>query len=832
MARLAKHVIFTDTPAEEWAEGYPLGNGRLGAMVLGYPCQERISLNHDRLWREFWSFQEHHTNRDIPEIRRLCKAGEWEAAHDLVLTTLPASGKAVYVNPFVPGCDLGIYPVHEESEIGEYQRSLDLDEALVEVSFVEAGIQYKRECFSSWPHGVVVVRLTSSQAGCLSGEVTLSRLLDPDCVVTGGSRLGEVWLEGEFEEGVRFATMVRIHQRGGRLTGGRKEYRPVEGPMPQKDLRGAKFIFRDKDYPHCPRGVSTCYDSADEVVLLIAMATGEGSSSDLLGVCTQKLDEVPVDYAELRADHIRSHQELYRRVNLVLPSDENAAPTRELITKARETGVASAALVEKMFHFGRYLAISSGRPPRPGDVPKAPINLQGLWNQDRRPPWDSDYHLDLNLQMCYWPLSMANLGELMPPVADWFLSLLPQAKLAARDLYGCGGAAWSTICDLRHIGNCDDLCFSWAGGAGAWVAQILWHHWEYSKDKIFLAEKLYPILKEIADFYCDYLTENKTGQLVPIPSASPEMGIKDRRRYSTLSSPSTMDLELIREALAHSIAAAEILEIKESSRQRWHDTLARVPRPRIDERGCLSEWMIDHEPIDVGHRHRSPLVGVCPSDQVTYEDMREYSDAARQLLSLRQSDRASICAFACVWDAQLLARFYEGDRALQEIGTTASIWLLDNLLLSICDWREGATTLNWFPGRKVYQIEASLGMVASIAEMLFQDRRGLLRLLPALPASWPRGEVNGLRSRGGFEVSLQWADGKLLAASIYSLRGEVCRVKSLTGSGKLLVFHADREVEAAYKDGGTEFSTVSGETYDLRPMDSVSGSGSSSQEQP
>ncbi|MBI2502816.1 MAG: glycoside hydrolase N-terminal domain-containing protein [Candidatus Latescibacteria bacterium] len=810
------HLIRSSHPASEWAEGYPIGNGRLGGMVLGDPLRERVALNHDRLWRHFWLFQEHHTAADLPELRRLIAAGRWDDAHDLLIAKIPVSSQALYLNPFVPACDLGIYPYHGKDEVSEYQRSLNLDEAIAEVSYLAGGVRYRREYFSSWPAGVIAIRLSASQAGRVRGEVTLSRLLDPDCEVSGSSKLGEVALEGRFEEGVRFAAVVRVVQRGGRLTGGRRDYQPPPGMMPPKDLNGLQFIFREQDYPHEPIGVSTCFDCADEVTLLAVIATEDETSGDLVGWCREKLSAAPADFEELHAGHVNDHRQYYRRVSLDLNSPPQNVSTGELIEESRRSGMVSTALVEQLFNVGRYLAIASGR-PTPVDQPsKAPINLQGIWNQDRRPAWDCDYHLDLNLQMCYWPLAMVNLGELVPPMADWFSGLLPEARRAAQVLYGCRGAVWSAVCDLRHLGTTDDLCFGWTG-AGAWVAQILWHHWEYSGDRDFLRDKVYPLLQEIGQFYEEFLSEDAQGRLVPVPSASPEMGIKGRKRYSALSSPSSMDLELIREVFSHLLAASEVLGLDAHARGRWTAMLDKIPLPPIDEQGCLQEWMVKHEPIDLGHRHRSPLIGLCPGDRITLEDTPDYYAAARKLLAQRQSSRATTCALACAWDAQLLARFCEGDAALQELNLITRTWLIDNLLLSICDWHDDATTLNWFPGRKVYQIEASLGMVAAIAEMFFQDLRGLLRLLPALPKAWPKGRLTGLRSRGGFGVDLSWDGGRLVEATIRSLRGEACRVKSFTTPGGLEVHHRGRKTESTCKGDIAEFPTGPGEVYTLRP---------------
>ncbi len=810
----SQHVIWSHKPAGEWAEGYPIGNGRIGGMVLGDPLCDRVGLNHDRLWRNFWSYQEHHTAEIMPEIRRLCLEGKWDDAHDLLLTRIPASGAALYVNPMVPACDLGIYPFHGSDPISDYQRQLDMDTGIVTLSYTAGGIRYTREYFSSWPEGVMVIRLSAGQAARIRGEVTLSRLLDPDCVVTGNSKLGEVVLQGEFEEGVRFATVVRVVQHGGRLTGGRTEYQPPAGQMPPKDLNGLQFIFREKDPPGPPMGVSTCFDCADEVLLLAAIGT-EDESSDPLTWCREKLASVPADFSKLSGEHMRDHQQFYRRVSLNLVSRPEAIPADELVKKACDTGTASPALIEKLFNIGRYTAIASGRPAAKGQPSSAPITLQGIWNQDRHPAWDCDYHLDLNLEMCYWPLEMVNLPEFIEPVTDWIDNVMPEARLAAKDLFGCRGAHMCGVADLRHLGNVDDLCFGWVG-SGGWVGQMLWHHWEYTVDMDFLRTKLYPFLKEVGQFYEDVLIEDRQGRLIPVPSDSPEMGIKGRKQpYSSISSPSTIDLELIHEVFTHLLISGQLLGLDSEKRNKWNRILEKLPMPVINQDGVLQEWMEDHEPIDPGHRHRSHFISFCPGDRMTRETTPEYIEPIRKALNIRQqAGRDRGCSLTWTWDAQILARLYEGDLALKEISFTVSNHVMDNLLMSLLDWRETATTLNWFR-RKLFQLEASIQCVAAITELFFQDRRGLLRILPAVPGVLPEGQIKGLRARGGFEVDISWSKGRLVDARITSLRGGACRVKVFNLVGEFEVI-ADHQRLMSSQNGMAEFDTQIGKQYLLR----------------
>lgn len=823
-------TIWSAGPASEWAEGYPLGNGRIGAMVPGQPLHDRISLNHDRLWRQFHTFHEHRAWEILPQIRKLCRADRWDEAHDLLITRIPVSSQALYLNPFVPACDLHVRPFHADTAktdtdatapvVTEYRRTLSLDSGFMEMGYSVAGVKYRRQYFCSWPAGVFVIRLSAEQAGRISGEVGLSRLLDPDCEVTGCSGLGEVTLEGEFEEGVPFAVAVRVVNRGGRLTGGRREYIPPPGEIPPRDLNGLQFIFAEKDLDEQPCGVSTSFDCADEVLILVSVGTGD-ESTDPAGWCRDRLASIEPGFDTLMRDHVADHRLWFDRVSLQLgdlPDNMHAdqpidPPADKLIADAVESGKASPALTEKLFDFGRYLAIVSGRPAPPREPSSAPITLQGIWNQDRRPAWDCDYHLDLNLEMCYWPLPMMNLPELIDPVMDWLEGLLPEARRVAADLYGARGAHYGGVADLRHIGTTDDLCFGWIG-SGAWIAQLLWHHWEYTGDERFLAERLYPLLKEIELFIEDVFIDDGAGGLSPFPSSSPEMGIAGRKRYSSLSSSSTMDLELARELLEHLIFASETLAVDESDRERWREFGDRIPRPILHSEKGLLEWLEDHEPVDPGHRHRSHFVAFCPGDRVTQETNPDYVEGIRKALITRgQSGRDRGCSLTWVWDAQMWARLYDGEQAAFELGFTAANNVMDNLLMSLLDWRESSTTLNWFD-RKIFQIEASIGAVGAISELFIQDRGGLLRLLPALPTSMSKGALRGFRARGGFTIDMNWSDGAISTAKIISDRGARCRLKIFGQAEEAEISHEGRIV-ASTVSGETVFDTEAGGTYIL-----------------
>jgi len=743
--------------------------------------------------------------------------GEWDKADDLMLQKIPASGNAIYVNPYVPAGDLYINFRHRNSPVTDYRRVLYMDRGIAEVQYRVDNVQYKRETFSSWKHGVMVTHLTTDRAGMLTGEVSLSRLLDPECEVTGYATLDKVLLKGKFEEGKEFAIAVKVIQRGGRLTLGRKELVHDQSAMPKKDF-GLKYVFSTNEMFGRDDGASTYFDTSDEVLILLAISVDDEyeKGADLVKKTIEKLDRVTESFELIREEHIRDFQKIYGRVSLSLGSDKPFITTDSLLKQSVDSNSASPALLEKMFNMSRYLAISSGRPQPQGQPAKLPINLQGIWNQDRRPAWDCDYHIDLNVEMCYWPLEMLNLGDHMIPLMDWVETLTEQGRRAAKDLYGARGIAFGIVADNKNVGNFDNICFLWTGGA-AWLAQILWQHWEYSNDLSFLKNHLFPFLDEIGNFYEDFLVEDRNGFLVPALSASPEMPVAGRKRQSFSSSASSMDLELIHDVFGHLIEAGKLLKTDPEKIKRWQTIVDRVPLPRINNEGSMSEWLEEHAMGDPGHRHRSLLVGLCPGDRISVENTKEFADAAyKTILKRHETGRTSTASFSLAWDAQLFARLYKSEEAYEELVRMFPVNILDNLLITCNDWRGVKGGLVIFVGTKLIQLDASFGTGSAIIEMIFQDRQGLLRFLPALPVALSKGEVAGLRARGGFEVGLKWSEGRINSANIISINGKLCQIKDngfdkirITCGGKEVKYNKDKDKRII------NFDTVKGQEYQL-----------------
>ena len=811
--------IWSRSEPDIWAEGYPIGNGRLGAMILGTVNGERIALNHDRLWRRYWTYKDRHLHDIFPVYQELCLAHKWEQAIELLRPRVIEQGKDIYVNPFVPVGDVGIYSgKYTDAAISDYRRELDISNALVAVSYRAGGIDFRREYVASWPAGVIAVNMSANQPSSIDSEISLYRLLDNDCTVSGHACDNELVLEGQFTEGVTFAAAIRVINSGGNMKAGLEEYLPPQAPSAEthEDL---PFGFRELSHPFAPCGISTTVESADEVTLLIAMATDRVTDQSPVDFCRRRLDTLAsYDYQALKDAHIEDYHRLYNRVSFRLGEiAKEDMSTPDLVAHARTNKQADPAVFERMFNLGRYLGIAAGRPARPEEAPKMPINLQGLWNEDPRPAWDSDFHLDLNLQMCYWGLGMVNLSETGDSLVDWAWRLLPQARHAAEDMCGLQGALYTCVCDAEHLGNFDDL-FMLATGTNAWLAQSLWQVWEYKHDLVQLREKIYPIVLAIGEFYEGFLREDLQGQFVTAPSSSPENMPSGRVIGTSLSAMSTFDIELLRELFANLVTALTLLDVDAGKRELWMNILHKLPMPTINEGGRLLEWLDeDYQTIDPGHRHRSHLVGICPGQRITTEDTPDYADAVVKALDARLSHGGEgSCSLDLALDAQVYARLYRSAEALDKLNDMVANHAMDNLMLCLCDWRP-ESGLRWFGERRVFQIEASFGVMASMTEMIIQDRRGLIRILPALPTEWPDGDVKGIRCRGGFEASIQWRNGTLQQAVITSLRGNTCRMKFFDGIQSVQC-HTDAATETMTCHRGIiEFSTSVGDVRAITP---------------
>ncbi|MCC6727779.1 MAG: glycoside hydrolase N-terminal domain-containing protein [Chthonomonadales bacterium] len=737
-------VLWQDAPAAEYISGFPLGNGRIGAMVLGPPNAVRVALNHQALWRGRTRGRTNPaTAQSLAPIRALFFEGQIAEASrraNAELGTRPETG----VDPYQPVGDLRVEIAGSGSFTG-FRRELDLATGVVTTAWRAGGHAHRSEVLVSRADGVLVLRLSTSDPAGISGRLILSRIADPDCKLTPRAAAGSIVLAGAFPEGIAFEAACRAWgDRAGSC-------------VAEADAASATAAIRIVGARH--------------VVAALAISVTPGVGADAERPAEEILSRAARrcggDFGKFRTRHVAAHRRLFDRVRLRLGGPDRAAlPTPRRLAEAR-AGASDPALAALYLQYGRYLLMASSAP---GGLP---ANLQGLWNEDIKPPWDADFHHDVNLQMNYWPAEVTNLPECAEPLFDHVERLARNGAAAARDLYGCGGTYIPLVSDRWALCNKTQGGWSEWTGAAAWLARHFWTRWEYSGDRAFLRERAYPLLKQVGDFYQDYLVADPRpaspwrGRLVPVPSQSPENRFVGGIDPVSLCVGATMDLELIHEVFTHLIAGSEVLGMDADLRARWRGILERIPPLQIGRHGQLQEWLEDYEEVEPGHRHFSHLYALYPGDQVTVEETPALAAAARASIERRLAHNGGPSGWSRAWLVCLFARLRDGDAAAEH---------LRHLMGDFAT----ASMLDLHPPR-VFQIDGNFGGAAGIAEMLLQSHGGVVRLLPALPDAWPSGEVSGLRARGGLEVGVAWSGGRAQRATLRSARGGPCRVRPPAG---------------------------------------------------
>jgi len=722
-------------PAQRWEEALPVGNGRLGAMVFGGVSKELIQLNEDSVWSGHRYYTEKPEVREnIAQVRELLFAGKYSEAQALVekhMTTKPDPRYGAYQPLGDLSLDFNLPP----GEVRDYRRELCLDLALAKTTFQIDGVEFTREVFASAPDQVLVIHLTASKPGMISFKTSLSRASDAQVRIEPENILV---LGGQCPEGgSHFRAYMKVLASGG-------ETSAMDGQI--------------------------SVANADSATLVLAANT-DYYRPDPDRHCREQIEKASAkSLTELKKSQQTDHKNLFDRVKIDLGVGGNDLPTDLRLQRIRE-GHSDPAFCALYFQYGRYLMISSSRP---GSLP---ANLQGIWNPHFQPPWFSDYTINVNAQMNYWPVETANLSECALPLFDLIDALQEPGRKTAQERYGCRGTVLSTR--TNPWGNTD-----LRGGGGllwqeamAWLCSHLWEHYAFTGDENFLETRAFPVMKDASQFYLDFLVKNpNTGKLVSGPSSSPEnIYISDDGLRASVDMGPTMTMQIIRELFDNTIQAGEILGKDADFIAKIKAAREQLAPMQIGKDGRLLEWSQEFKEADPGHRHTSHLYGLYPGSQITLGQTPELAAAARKSLEFRIANGGGYTGWSQAWLIGFWTRLHEGDKAYEGLMSLFAKCTFPNLFDS-----------HWRKKGDVFQIDGNFGATAAILEMLLQshevekiDRKFLpvLDLLPALPKAWPTGNISGLKARGGFEISMSWKDGRLVELEVFSIKGRPFQVR-------------------------------------------------------
>lgn len=736
------NVLIDNKPASSWIEAYPLGNGRLGAMVYGNPNNEQIQLNENTVWAGGpYRNDNVKAAKSLKDIRQLIFDDKFAEAEDLACKTITSEGSQGM--PYQTVGDFYIDFVGME-KYSNYHRELNLDNAITTTTYNANGVAYKREIFTSFPDQVIVIRLTASKPKSLHFATRITRPAKTIATVEKNNILKMAGITSDFEgiKGqVNFESLVKIVPEGGTV------------------------ITKDSAIEVV---------DANSVILYISIATNFKKYNDLSGnAYEQAMDYLTKaslkKYTSLREDHIKFYKKYFDRVKLNLGVTDSVK--KLTYTRIKEFSKANdPQLIALYFQFGRYLLISSSQPGG------QPANLQGLWNNQLFPPWDSKYTININTEMNYWPAEITNLSEMHEPLITMIKELSETGKKTAQDMYNAKGWVAHHNTDIwRFNGAIDGPPGLWPCG-GAWLSQHLWEKFLFNCDTNYL-KSVFPAMKGASQFFLDFLVEDPEHKwLVVSPSMSPENApYMIRQQWKVITAGTTLDNQLVYDLFSKTILAAKILNSDKDLTDSLKVALEKLAPMQIGKYGQLQEWLHDWDNPEDHHRHVSHLYGLYPSNQISPYNTPDLFNAAHTSL-IQRGDPST--GWSMNWKINLWARLQDGNHALKLITNQIS-------LVEKCDYENinyesgGGTYPNMFDAHPPFQIDGNFGFTAGITEILLQSHDGAIHILPALPDSWKKGNVNGIKARGGFEIiELSWKESKIDKLTIKSTIGGNCRIRS------------------------------------------------------